>query len=100
MACSLPLHEIKFININGGFITEDGDNQRQSDGYLSGGHRHDKKDKHLPIYGLVVIGEPDQGQIHGVEHHFNTHKDDDGVAPDQDPDNSDGKQGAAESYVV
>jgi hypothetical protein len=68
-------------------------NDGQAHTYFGRGHHHDKEYKDLPVEARIGIGsvscqvvnlrKSDQEQVNRVQHKFNAHKDDDGIATDQ-----------------
>src|SRR5665647_1069927 len=100
MEFASPLEDIEIVDVNGAAVAEDGHDQSQSHRHFRRGHGQDKEHEHLAVHGLEVIGKADEGQVDGVEHHFDAHIDDQGVAPNQDSDHPQGEQGHAQGQVI
>ena len=95
MGIASPLEDVQVVRVHRGPLAVDGHHQGQAHRHFGGSHGQDKEDEHLAVHGLEMIGETDEGQVDGVQHHLQTHEDDEDVAPDEDPDRPQGEQGHA-----
>ena len=78
--------------------------------YLCGGNHHNKKYEQLAIRScyrigchiihMMHLGKSDQQQVHGIQHEFNTHKNDDSISSRQHTNNAYAEQGDCEEYIV
>src|SRR5713101_6085098 len=84
-----PAHEVGVVDVGRSPAAEEGDDDRQTDGRLRGGDRHDEEDEELADHRLALAREGDEGQINGVQHDLDAHQHDDEVPPDQHADGPD-----------
>jgi len=89
---ALPFQQIDFIDIDGFFIAENGNDDGETDGDFGGGDGHNKEDEDLAVDEADEFGDSDEAQIDGIEHQFNGHKDDDGVFAGKHADDAEGKK--------
>src|ERR1700732_1400284 len=88
----LVAHQVDAGDVDGAPLAVDGDEQRQADRRLGGGHRQD--DEHQDLAGALVElpGVGDQRQVGGVQHHLDREEDADAVAPGERAGGADGEQ--------
>ena len=82
----------------------------QTHTYFSSCHNHNKEYKQLTIDTRICIGclvgkvmhfrEGDQQQIGGIQHQFNAHENDDGIAARQYAHHANTKQGDREIDII
>src|SRR5581483_10635145 len=87
--------------VGGGALAppEDRHDQRQADHDLGRRHHQGEEHEDLPADVVEHTGEGDEGQVHGVEHQFDAHEHDQGVAPDEQADGADAEDDGGEGQV-
>src|SRR5215469_16853404 len=88
---ALPLQKIRFVHIHRLLISEEGDDNAQSDRGLCGCIGNNENCKHLPVQS-VQPRKCHQVQVHGVQDQLNRHQDDDHVSPRQHSNGADNQQ--------
>src|SRR6185312_9004561 len=84
---------------------EYGNDDGQSHGGFRGSNHHDKEDKHLAAQSQLeaalvpVIGEGNKGQVHGVEHQLDRHKNSDDIALEQKAEHAQTEKDGAENQI-
>jgi hypothetical protein len=86
-----PFENINFIDVHCLFVPEERNDDRQTDRSLGSGNDHHEKDKHLSGRVPEELGKGDEGQIDGIQHQFNAHEYDDGIAADNHAEDSAGE---------
>jgi hypothetical protein len=91
-------------------IAEKHDNNGQPYAYFSRCYHHNKEHKQLSFAAgsgigcgasqVMHFGKRHQQEIDSVQHQFNTHEYDDGIAACEHPNNPDNKQSKAEKNVI
>jgi hypothetical protein len=78
---------------------EDGDDDRQTDHDLGGGHHQHEEHRDLTVDQTQRPPGRHEGEVHGVEHQLDAHEHDEGVAPHQDAEQADGEQHRSQGHV-
>ena len=67
---------------------------------LGSSDSHDKENEHLSRCLAETATDCHKGEIRGIQHQFDTHKDDNSVPADEDPDNSRCEQKCTQYEIV
>src|SRR5690349_24450007 len=84
-------HRVVLVDQGRLAVAEDGDDDREADGRLGGGHGHDHQRDHRAV-ALQVGDEGPEGhdrEIHRVEHQLDGHEHRDGVPSGEEPERAD-----------
>src|SRR5579864_5884977 len=92
MSVRLVAHQVDAVDVDGAPLAVDGDEQRQADRRLGGGHRQDEEHQDLAGALVELAGVGDQRQVGGVQHHLDREEDADAVAPGQRAGRADGEE--------
>src|SRR5690606_2970080 len=96
-----PLQRVEFGDVDGAVVAEQGDQDRQADRGLRGGHGQDEEDEDLPGLVAEVARERDEIDIDREQHQLDRHQQDDHVLPvEEDACDADAEQRGAEREIV
>src|SRR2546426_8379292 len=95
-----PLHQVHFVHVDRLPVPEKGDDDGQPHSHLGSGDGDVEHAPDLPCQVLPFAGEGDEIDVGCIQDQFDGHQDDDHVAADQDPHNSDGQKHQAENHEV
>ena len=76
---NLAFEGIELIDVNGGTVSKEQNQNGQTDGRLCCSHRQDKEHKDLALDIVQIMRERNKIHIHRQQHELNGHEDDDDV---------------------
>src|SRR6267378_4601406 len=95
--CSdLPFQQLKFVDVDRGLGTIQGNDDGQPDRDFCCGDREGKEDKDLSCDIVEILRKGDEVDIRRVQHQFDRQQDDDDVPTKEDSDDSGQEHDAAQ----
>ena len=92
----LPLQSVQEVNVHRGCIPVDHGKNGQSNSHFRCSHGHNEKNENLSCSIRQVSGKSSQEQVHGIQHKFNAHENDDGISTEKHAKYSDAEQKCAQ----
>lgn len=86
------LQPAEFIDINRTNVSVNHDDNGKPHSHFRRSHSHDEENKNLSRRILAVGGESNEEQVHRVKHEFNAHKNNDGIAANEDAHHANAKE--------
>src|SRR5207302_4703493 len=102
----LEFQTINIFHMGGATGAIERDNYGETDRDFGGGNGNDKEDQDLRVViGQAIVaetkaGKGDKGEIGRIQHQLERHKNDNDIAPQQNPAKTDGEQYSADSQIV
>jgi len=87
----LPAEQIDLADVHGLVVAENRDDDGESHDRFCGSDCEGEKDQYLSLDIAVKTAKREEGEVHGIEHKFHAHEDDDCVAANEHADNADRK---------
>ena len=96
----LPFEEINLGDIDRFPVSENGDDDRQTDGYLCGSNGHYKKHEYLTVALPQLAGERHKREVDRIQHQLDAHEDHDRVSACKNTNNPDSKEDGAQNEII
>ena len=97
---ALPFQQLKFVDVDRGLGSIQGNDDGQPNRDLCRGDREGKEDEDLPYDMVEVLRKGDEVDIRRIQHQFDRQQDDDDVPTKEDSDDSGQEHDAAEDQVI
>src|SRR3954451_6134626 len=95
----LSFHHGHVVDLEGGLVPHEGDQDAEGDGNLRRGNRDDEDRKDLPAKVVVVMPESNEIDVDRIEQQLKRHQHDQNVAPEQQARRSNHEQDHSEHDI-